>query len=83
MKSQALAARAERAFQRHRELRMEFDMLRTRADAERGLAHARNAIRCSQQFGTLRERMAILMLAEAFFRANEHLTAVAIRNDYP
>ncbi len=77
MQSEALAARADRALQRHRELRMEFDMLRARADAERGLAHAWKAIGCSQQYGTLRERMAILMLAEAFFRANEYLTAAA------
>ena len=77
MQSEALAARADRALQRHRELRMEFDMLRARADAERGLAHAWKAIGSSQQYGTLRERMAILMLAEAFFRANEYLAAVA------
>src|SRR5437899_2372502 len=66
MQSEALAARADGALQRHRELRMEFDMLRARADAERGLAHAWTAIGSSQQYGTLRERMAILMLAEAF-----------------
>jgi len=77
MQSEALAARADGALQRHRELRMEFDMLRARADAERGLAHAWKAIGSSQQYGTLRERMAILMLAEAFFRANEYLAAVA------
>ena len=77
MQSQALTARAERAWQQHRELRMEFHMLRTRADAERGLTHSWKAIGYSQQYGTLRERMAILMLAEAFFQANEHVTALA------
>jgi hypothetical protein len=100
---QSLAARVERAFEQHRELRAEFDRLRACFKAERELAKriftqidaskealrlrpwARvdanwQAIELSEKYGSVRERAAILLLAEAFFRANENLRAVAKRS---
>jgi hypothetical protein len=41
------------------------------------------AIELSEKYGSLWERAAILLLAEAFFRANENLRAVARRGSFP
>jgi hypothetical protein len=103
---QSLAARVEQAFERHRELRAEFDRLRAHFRAEREVAKriftqidaskealrlrpwARvdanwQAIELSEKYGSLGERAAILLLAEAFFRANENLRAIARRDSFP
>jgi hypothetical protein len=103
---QSLAARVAQAFERHRELRAEFDRLRARFKAEREIAKRTftqidaseealrlrhwtrvdanwQAIELSEKYGSLWERAAILLLAEAFFRANENLRAVARRGSFP
>src|SRR5262249_48277507 len=95
----SLAIRAERALERNRELRAEFDRLCARYRVE--WEHATStfaqidawneavrlepwtrvdanwqAIELSETYGSLRERAAILLLAEAFLRANENRKAL-------
>ena len=60
MQHEALTARVERALEQPRHLQ-------PRASVD----SAWHAIEVSEQYGTLRERTTILLLVEAFFRANQ------------
>src|SRR5262249_34872716 len=102
----SLAERADLAFQRTRELRVEFERTRARSRADRehaietrshiqALTEALQlrptirpsalwlAIELSDRYGSLEERTSILLLADAFFKANREFWNIATRRDEP